>query len=66
MNKDKFKFFGQLVLDIITAVWLVVLSALGSGCVATGSADWDSRIEKLQETEPLVYYYSGSSVLDTL
>lgn len=36
MDKSKFKTVGQLVLDVLTAVWLVILSFLGTGCVSAG------------------------------
>lgn len=36
MDKEKIKRVGQLVLDVITAVWLVILTFLGSSCVSAG------------------------------
>lgn len=36
MDKDKIKTIGQLILDLITAVWLVFLTFLGSSCVSAG------------------------------
>lgn len=36
MQKEKIKKYGQLVLDVLTAVWLVILTFLGTGCVSAG------------------------------
>lgn len=36
MDKEKIKRVGQLILDVITAVWLVILTFLGSSCVSAG------------------------------
>ena len=36
MNKERIKTIGQLILDIITAVWLILLSFLGTSCVSAG------------------------------
>lgn len=59
MDKSKFKFFGQLALDIITAIWLVILSALGSSCHSSGhvNADWDVHAQ-----EEIVINDSGETV----
>lgn len=48
MNKEKVKTIGQLVLDVITAVWLVLLSFLGTGCVSAGD---NSPVTNQTETD---------------
>lgn len=59
MDKPKFKFIGQLILDVITAVWLVILSALGSSCHSSGhvNADWDVHAQ-----DEFIINDSGSTV----
>lgn len=47
MTKDKIKTIGQLILDILTAVWLVVLSFIGTSCISSSgdvSADISGSI----------------------
>lgn len=36
MNIGKFKTIGQLILDVMTAVWLVILSFIGTSCISSG------------------------------
>lgn len=51
MNKDKIKTIGQLILDVLTAIWLVVLSFLGSSCLASGG-NLTSSINAAVEFDP--------------
>ena len=60
MDKTKFRRIGQLILDCLTAIWLVVLTFLGSSCVS-------SQGDVYQEVKPNIeFQYSTDSKGQTL
>lgn len=52
MTKDKIKTIGQLILDILTAVWLVVLSFIGTSCISS-SGDVSADISGFVSLDPV-------------
>lgn len=60
----KWKQIVQIVLDIICAVWLAILSVIGSGCSSSGhiNSEWDYIFRT--DKEQYIYDFYNKEVIN--
>ena len=65
MDKTKFRRVGQLILDCLTAIWLVILTFLGSSCVSAGG-NVNQEVNSAIEFPPYIESGSESEIVEEL